>query len=90
MIDDRYRSFFNRIDCNNACHYAYHLYSDMRSYCEDARAHSLKLEEDLRNARASEEGCRMELKDLETSYAFRIGRLLTFLPSRLKAIITGQ
>ena len=90
MIDDRYRSFFNRIDCNNACHYAYHLYSDMRSYCEDARAHLLKLEEDLRNARASEEGCRMELKDLEASYAFRIGRLLTFLPSRLKAIITGQ
>lgn len=32
----------------------------------------------------------MELKDLEASYAFRIGRLLTFLPSRLKAIIAGQ
>ena len=90
MIDDRYRSFFNRIDCDNVCHYAYRLYSDMRASCEDTRAHSLRLEEDLRNARASEERCRMELKGLESSYAFRIGRLLTFLPSRLKAIITGQ
>lgn len=90
MIDDRYRSFFNRINCDNACYYAYHLYSDMRAYCEDTRAHSLRLEEDLRNARASEEGCRMELKGLEASYAFRIGRLLTFLPSRLKARITGR
>lgn len=90
MIDDRYRSFFNRIDCDSVCHYAYRLYSDMRASCEDTRAHSLRLEEDLRNARASEERCRMELKGLESSYAFRIGRLLTFLPSRLKAIITGQ
>lgn len=87
IVASRYKPFFDHMERDSACCYAYSLYANMRAHNEETRVHLLRLEDELRNARASEEERRLEIRRLETSYAFRIGRLITFLPSRVKAML---
>ncbi len=88
FIDGRYRSFFQDMCTDNAEQYAFSLYADMRTRHEETVARLVRAENDLRIEKDREAACRAELEDVVGSHSFRVGRMLMYVPSRIKSMIT--
>lgn len=92
LIDARYRPFFEKVDECNAYEYLFDLYSRLRDEAERYDARLSRLKGELEKARAETKAARHELEacsserdDLLGSWAFRIGKAITFIPSKIKA-----
>ena len=88
LIDGRYRIFFQDMCTDNAEQYAFLLYADMRTRYEETVACLVRTENDLRIEKDREAACRAELEDVVGSHSFRVGRMLMYVPSRIKSMIT--
>ena len=88
LVDGRYKSFFQDMCTDSVEQYAFSLYADMRTRHEETVARLAKAENDLRVERDREAACRAELEDVIGSHSFRVGRMLMYVPSRIKSMIT--
>lgn len=89
-VAPRYQPFFHDMQTQTAIEHLFGLYTAWRHSFEDEHAAVSQRDAELREARDHERMAQEEVGRVRSSWAFRVGRAITFLPSKARAVLSSH
>ena len=90
LVAPRYQRFIDAMGTQDASEYLFSLFASQRASGEDARSRLSSCEAELAATRqAAREACE-DAERVRGSWAFKVGRAITYLPSKAKAALKGR